>query len=97
MAGEVVGQPFASGMAAITATLLTLTRAGGRVVAPRAVYGGTYSVLTRVLARFGVEVCFVDAADLAAVRAAVGGGADVVWAETLANPTMAVADLPGSC
>jgi cystathionine beta-lyase/cystathionine gamma-synthase len=94
LAREVVGQPFASGMAAISAVLWTLTRAGGRVVAPREIYGGTYSVLTRVLARFGVRVDFVDGTDPAAVRAAVGGGADVVWAETLANPTMSVADLP---
>lgn len=91
----VAGQPFASGMAAISTTLLALTRAGGRVVAPQALYGGTYSVLTRVLARFGVEVVFVNGSDLEAVRAAVAGGADVVWAETLANPTMAVADIPG--
>lgn len=92
---EVVGQPFASGMAAISTTLMTLTGAGTHVVASREVYGGTYSLLATVLARFGVETTFVDTADLAAVRAAIRSQTAVLWAETLANPTMTVADLPG--
>jgi cystathionine gamma-synthase/O-acetylhomoserine (thiol)-lyase len=92
--GEVVGQPFASGMAAISAVLMSLTQAGAHVVAPNAVYGGTYGLLRNVLARFGVESTFVDGADLAAVRAAVRPETALLYAETLANPTMAVADLP---
>ena len=51
---EVVGQPFASGMAAISTVLMALTHAGAHVVAPREVYGGTYGLLTTVLDRFGV-------------------------------------------
>jgi cystathionine gamma-synthase/O-acetylhomoserine (thiol)-lyase len=92
---EVVGQPFASGMAAISTVLTALTSAGAHVVAPREVYGGTYALLTGVLRRFGVGTTFVDSTDLEAVRAAVRPGTAVVWAETLANPTMTVADLPG--
>lgn len=91
----VVGQPFASGMAAISSVLLTLCRAGSHVVAPYEVYGGTFSLLHNVLSRFGVETTWVDLADLAAVRAAVRPETAVVYAETLANPTMSVADLPG--
>lgn len=93
--GEVVGQPFASGMAAISTVLLALTRAGTSVVMPRALYGGTYGLATTVLARFGVEPLFVDGTDLGAVRAAVRDDTAVLYAETLANPTMDVADLPG--
>ena len=94
--GEVVGQPFASGMAAISTVLMALTRAGAHVVAPREVYGGTYGLLVHQLARFGVRTDFVDTTDLDAVRAAVlPGETTVVYAETLANPTMTVADLPG--
>ena len=95
VAGEVVGQPFASGMAAISTVLMTLTRAGAHVVAPREVYGGTYGFLTTVLDRFGVTTSFVDMTDLDAVRAAVRPETTVLWGETLANPTMSVADLPG--
>ena len=92
---EVVGQPFASGMAAISTVLLSLTSSGAHVVAPRQIYGGTHSLLTTVLARFGVQTTFVDGTDLEAVRAAVRPETAVVYAETLANPTMSVADLPG--
>lgn len=95
VAEDVVGEPFASGMAAISTTLLACTSAGAHVVAPREVYGGTYSVLQHVLTRFGVEVDFVDTTDPDAVRAALRPATTVIWAETLANPTMTVADLPG--
>ena len=90
----VAGQPFASGMAAIATTLLALTGAGSHVVAPREVYGGTWALLTRQLARFGVETSFVDGTDLAAVRAALRPTTAVLWGEVMANPTMTVADLP---
>jgi cystathionine beta-lyase/cystathionine gamma-synthase len=91
---EVVGQPFASGMSAISTVLLALTRSGAHVVAPAAVYGGTYGLLRSVLARFGVETTFVDGSDAAAVRAALRPETALVYGETLANPSMAVADLP---
>jgi cystathionine beta-lyase/cystathionine gamma-synthase len=91
----VAAQPFASGMAAISTTLIALTGAGAHVVCPREVYGGTYELLSVILARFGVVTSFVDATDLDAVRDAMRPETAVVWGETLANPTMSVADLPG--
>jgi O-acetylhomoserine/O-acetylserine sulfhydrylase-like pyridoxal-dependent enzyme len=91
---EVTGQPFASGMAAITTVLMTLTRAGSHVVAPCELYGGTYSALAHVLSQFGVRTDFVPVSDLEAVRAAVRPETSLIWGETLANPTMTVADLP---
>jgi cystathionine beta-lyase/cystathionine gamma-synthase len=92
--GGVAGQAFASGMAAITAVLLAFTHAGAHVVAPAAAYGGTYGLLAELMSRFGVRTDFVDMTDLAKVRTAIRPETRVVWAETLANPTMAVADLP---
>lgn len=91
---EVHGQPFASGMAAISTVLVALTRAGAHVVCPREVYGGTYGLLAELLPRFGVTTSFVDSTDLDAVRAAIRPETTVLWGETLANPTMTVADLP---
>ncbi|GAA1529768.1 PLP-dependent aspartate aminotransferase family protein [Actinomadura kijaniata] len=88
------GRAFASGMAAATAVFLAFAEAGTHVVAPAAVYGGTYGLLTGLLARFGVEVTLADLSDADAVRAAIRPTTRLVWAETLANPTMAVADLP---
>ncbi|HVY11247.1 MAG TPA: aminotransferase class I/II-fold pyridoxal phosphate-dependent enzyme [Mycobacteriales bacterium] len=91
----VAAQPFASGMAAISTVLLTLCGAGSHVVAPAAVYGGTYGVIEHVLRRFGVDATFVDVTDAAAVGAAIRDTTSLVWAETIANPTTAVADIPG--
>ena len=87
-------QAFASGMAAVSGVFLALARSGTHVVAPAATYGGSYSLLRNVLSRFGVETDFVDLTDLDQVRAAARPGTRVVYAETLANPTTAVADLP---
>ena len=90
----VAAQPFASGMAAISTVFLTLCARDAHVVAPSAVYGGTFGVLDHVLARFGVKATYVDGTDVDAVRAAIRDDTALVWAETIANPTTAVADLP---
>lgn len=92
--GPVVAQPFASGMAAISTTLMAHLSAGDHVVAGASLYGGTYGLLTTLLSRFGVRATFVDTCDLAAVRAAVEPDTAVLWTETIANPTLRVADLP---
>ena len=86
-------QAFASGMAAISGVFWTFARAGAHVVASSAVYGGTYSLLRNVVSRFGVETDFVDITDLDQVRAAIRPTTRIVYAETIANPTTAVADL----
>src|SRR5580692_594688 len=86
-------QAFASGMAAISGVFWTFARAGAHVVASSALYGGTYSFLRNVLSRFGVETDFVDITDLDAVRAAMRPATRIIYAETIADPTTAVADL----
>ena len=91
----VAAQPFASGMAAISTVLLALCSGQSHVVAPAAVYGGTYGLLTHILARFGVAATFVDMTDLDAARDALRDDTAVVWAETIANPTTAVTDIAG--
>ena len=91
---EIEGQPFASGMAAVSAVVLSITSAGSHVIAPCEVYGGTYELLHRLMPRFGVTTSFVDMADLDAVRSAVRDETCLIMCETLANPTMGVANLP---
>ncbi len=86
-------QAFSSGMAAISAVFWTFARTGAHVIAPNAVYGGTYSFLRNVLTRFGVEVSFVDITDLSAVAAAMRPATRIVFAETIANPTTDIPDL----
>ncbi len=81
-------------MGAVSGVFWALARTGARVVAPTALYGGTYGFLHSVASRFGVETEFVDITNLDEVRAAVRQTTRIVYAETLANPTTAVADLP---
>jgi len=87
------GFSFASGMAAIHAALLSQLRAGDRVVATQAVYGSTRTLLSAVLARFGVDVVYVDATDPDAVQAALRTPTRVLYLETIANPTIVMADI----
>ena len=87
-------QAFASGMAAVSGVFLALAGTGAHVVAAAAAYGGSYSFLRNVAARFGVQTDFVDLTDLDQVRAALRPATRVIYGETLANPTTAVADLP---
>ena len=89
----VAAQAFASGMAAISTVFWAFARAGAHVVASSAVYGGSYSFLANVASGFGVRTDFVDITDLAQVRAALRPETSILYAETLANPTVAVADL----
>jgi cystathionine beta-lyase/cystathionine gamma-synthase len=91
--GAEAGYVLASGMAAIHASLVSLVSAGDRIVATKAVYGSTRSLLVNVLAPFGVGVEFVDATDLDAVEAALAAAPTrVLYAETISNPTMVVVD-----
>ncbi|MFN3651435.1 MAG: trans-sulfuration enzyme family protein [Armatimonadota bacterium] len=85
---------FGSGMAALAAPLTALSRAGGRVVAARQLYGATARLLDGELSRFGVTTEWVDMTRLSHVEAALQGGADLLLVETLANPLVEVADLP---
>ena len=94
LSGPAAAQAFASGMAAISAVFWTFAEAGAHVLAAAALYGGTYSFLRNVAGKFGVQTDFVNVTDLGQVRAALRPQTRIVYAETLANPTTAVADLP---
>lgn len=87
-------QVMASGMGAISTTLLALCRAGDEIVCGRNIYGGTYALLKNLLPRFGVTTRFVDLRDHAAVRAAMTPRTRVLYAESISNPLLEVADLP---
>lgn len=92
--GTESGVAFGTGMGALAAALTAFTAAGGRVVASSHLYGATSRLLDGELARFGVEIVWVDETDLEAVRTALAPGADVLLVETIANPLLQVADLP---
>ena len=87
----------ASGMAAVSGALTALCRSGDRIVASRALFGSCLYVLEDVLARFGVDVVFVDGTDLEQWRAALAPGARLVFLESVSNPTLEVIDLAAVC
>jgi cystathionine beta-lyase/cystathionine gamma-synthase len=87
------GYAFASGMAAIHAALLSLVRPGDRIVATHTGYGTTRNLLTGTFARLGIAVDWVDITDHEAVDGTLGAGPTrVLYAETISNPTIVVAD-----
>ncbi|MCU0908515.1 MAG: aminotransferase class I/II-fold pyridoxal phosphate-dependent enzyme [Rhodobacteraceae bacterium] len=84
----------ASGMAAVSGTLLAMCRAGDHIVSSRALFGSCLYVLEEVLVRYGVEVTFVDGTDLAQWQTAVRPGATkAVFFETISNPALEVVDI----
>jgi cystathionine gamma-synthase len=88
------GLAFASGMAAEDCLLRTVCTPGDHVVIPDDAYGGTFRLMARVLAEWGVSYRPVPITDLAAVADALAERpARVLWAETPTNPLLSIADI----
>jgi O-succinylhomoserine sulfhydrylase len=83
----------ATGMAAVHAALMSQLRAGDRVVAARLLFGSCHYILSEILPRFGVEVTFVDGADLDQWAAALAAPARLVFFESPGNPTLELIDI----
>jgi cystathionine beta-lyase/cystathionine gamma-synthase len=84
-----------SGMAAISATLLSLLSNGDHLLAHHTLYGGTHDFVTKDLPRMGVEHTFVDADDPASWGKALRPTTRAFYVETMTNPLLQVVDLPG--
>lgn len=84
---------FSSGMAAISASLMAVCKAGDHGVFPYAVYGGTHEFLVEFASHWGIEYTLVDATDPAAYAAALKPNTRVVYTESPANPTCRLTDL----
>lgn len=85
----------ASGMAAISLVFLAHLSAGDHVVAGTDGYCDTNALLTEELSRFGVDVAFADASDAGQIRAAATDKTRLIYAETISNPSLKLADLSG--
>lgn len=83
----------ASGMSAITCTLLQLCSAGDAIISSRMVYGGTYAFLKNVAPRFGITTTFIDMRNPALIERAITENTKVVYCETVSNPLLEVTDL----
>lgn len=86
------GLVFASGLAAID-TVLRLFKPGDHVIVGDDVYGGTYRLFERVIARYGIHFSWVNLTDIDAVKAAFRAETRLLWLETPTNPMMRLADI----
>jgi O-succinylhomoserine sulfhydrylase len=84
---------FASGMAAILATVMGLMKAGEHVVASRSIFGSTVQLFQNILGRFGVETTFVSPTDPEEWRAAVKPNTRLFFVESPSNPLTEVSDI----
>jgi methionine-gamma-lyase len=83
----------ASGMGAITSTLLQLCSSGDHIVASRTIYGGTYAFLKNFSPKFGIKTTFVDITKMEMVEAAITPETKVLYCETVSNPLLEIADI----
>ena len=93
--GGVAGLAFASGMAAISATLLTLCGEGDEIVATTRLYGGTVTLLSATLSRMGVKTVWVDSDEPEDFSHAITERTKAVYLETIGNPKLTIPDLAG--
>lgn len=91
--GGAAALALASGMAAISTTLLTLLKAGDHIVAPESLYATTNALLSGMLESFGVAVTYVDATDAENYRKATRAETRVLYLESPANPTLKLVDM----
>ena len=91
--GGVGALATASGMAAITYTILALAHAEDHVVAASTIYGGTFNLLKETLPRYGITTTFVDIDNLEEVEAAIKDNTKLVLIETLGNPVINIPDI----
>jgi len=86
---------FSSGLAAEHALITIVCEPGSHVVLPGDLYGGTYRLVDKVMARWGLDYDLVDQSDLAAVGRAVRDDTRLIWIESPTNPLLNVVDIEG--
>jgi len=90
--GGTCGHAFASGMAAIYALVATL-RTGDHLICSANVYGGTTRLFNLIIQHYGIEIEYVDTANLDAVKAAIKKNTKLIHIETPTNPLMVLTDI----
>jgi O-acetylhomoserine (thiol)-lyase len=93
--GGVGALAVASGQSAITLALLNIAQAGDEIVSADNLYGGTYNLFHYTFARLGITVKFVKSNDLDALQKAITPKTKAIYAESIGNPKLDVADIEG--
>ena len=91
--GGVGALAVASGAAAITYSILNITRAGDHIVSAKTIYGGTYDLLQHTLVPYGITTTFVDPSDVSNFEKAIRPNTKAVFIETFGNPNGNVIDI----
>ena len=91
--GGVGALAVSSGQSAITIALLNIAQAGDEIVSADNLYGGTYNLFHYTFSRLGIKVNFVKSNDLAAIQKAITPKTKAIYAESIGNPKLDVADL----
>ena len=93
MEGGIGALCMASGMAAITASIQTLARAGDNIVSVSQLYGGTYNLFAHTFPQQGIEVRMASGNDVAALEALIDDNTKALFCESIGNPAGNVVDL----
>ncbi len=95
MDGGVGALAVASGQSAVTLSILNIAQAGDEIVSADNLYGGTYNLFHYTFPRMGITVRFVNSNDLDAFRKAITPKTKAIYAESIGNPKLDIADLEG--
>ncbi len=93
MEGTESANVTASGMGAITATLLQLCHSGEHIVSSRTIYGGTYALMKNFLPNYNIKTTFVDITNLEEVEQAITPNTKVLFCEVVSNPLLEIANI----
>jgi len=91
--GGVAALAVASGQSAITLSLLNIAQAGDEIVSADNLYGGTYNLFHYTFKRLGIKVNFVKSSDIDAFKAAINEKTKAIYAESIGNPKLDIADI----
>ena len=83
----------ASGMGAITTTLLQLCSTGDEIISSRTIYGGTYAFMKNYLPKFNIKTTFVNTIKIQEIENAITNKTKVIYCETMSNPLLEVSDI----
>ena len=90
--GGIAGLALASGMAAITNSILTISEVGDNIVSAATLYGGTYNLFAHTLPQYGIEVRFADYRDPASFEKLIDGKTKAIFCESVGNPLGNITD-----
>jgi O-acetylhomoserine (thiol)-lyase len=91
--GGAAALAVASGAAAVTYAIQNIARSGDHIITDKFIYGGTYNLFSNTLDDLGIKTSFVDASDLAAIKAAIQPNTKLIFIETIGNPNATIVDI----